>query len=212
MKKAKLIFGTVFLSLIILSSCVGKTNNKEGNTNDSTLLLSDTNNIKNENDDVKSEASKNNVVCTETQEKTEGSEDPRIIQTSIWKNYKSESIGQADYKGRYGYTYKLYKFTNNKYIEIENSELFNSKRTELLKIINQKIKRDFDDYSKDPENQDCFDGISCPNYTYSDLNIIFIESGILFNASYGLSGACMAVDEASVMLEWNEIEKYVNDL
>jgi len=150
------------------------------------------------------------IVCTEKELKSQDSEDPIIIKSCTMGNYKSISKGEADYKGRYSYSFELFKYVNNKYVSIKNTELFNEKKADLLSIINQRMKKDFDEYLKDPENKDCLEGITSPNISFEDLGITFNDSGINFNISFGLSSNCMAVDGTTITLKSEEVKPYLN--
>lgn len=151
-----------------------------------------------------------NIVCSENKQKSQDSEDPILIKSCVIGNYKTISTDEADYKGRYSYSYKLYKNVNNKYIPIKNAELFNEKKVNLLAIINQRIKKEFDEYLKDPENSDCFEGVTTPTVSFEDLGITFNNSGIDFNISFGLSENCMAVDGTIASFKLEEVLPYLN--
>jgi hypothetical protein len=201
---AILVLGLVVAVIIIISI---NYNNKQ----DSTSIISETNNIVNEKiTEVTTAPAQNIIVCSAKEQKIEGSEDPRTIKTCTWGNFKSISTGEADFKGRYSYSSKLFKLTNNTYVAIKNSQLFNENKTELLEILNQRIKKSFDEYSNDPEFKDCFDGISAPHFSIDDLGIYFDDSGINFDVSFGLSGACMSVDGITISFKLDEIESYIN--
>jgi hypothetical protein len=72
-----------------------------------------------------------------------------VVKTCTWSVYKSVSSGEADQKGRYFYSYQMYKSINGKYVKIEKSQLFNEKGDELLEAINRKIKEFYIELSKD---------------------------------------------------------------
>jgi hypothetical protein len=154
----------------------------------------------------------NTVTCTEKNVKAKGQIEPTIIRTCTWGKYRSVSIGESDYKGRYFYTNSISKLVNGKFVKIENAQFFNENRNGLLKLINQKIKKDFDQYFNDPENKDCFFGIE--GYTYNqfeDLKISFSKSGIDISVSFGLSGACLALDGTIVSFTFSELNGYLNN-
>ena len=150
------------------------------------------------------------IICSEKEQIIKDSPDPRIIKSCTFENFKSVSIGDADYKGRYSYSYKLLKLINNRYVEIKNSELFNENKKELLAIINQKIKETYDEYSNNSETKDCFDGFTLTEVSFDDLGISFNDTGIDFSISFGLSGACLSVDGTIISIELAEIKVYLN--
>ena len=160
----------------------------------------------------KSLFAQNTVTCTEKNVKAKGQIDPTIIKTCTWGKYRSVSMGESDYKGRYSYTMSLSKLTNGKYLKIPNDQLFNENRNGLLKLINQKIKKDFDEYFKDPENKDCFFGIEgFTYYQFEDLKISFSKTGIDISVSFGLSGACLALDGTIVSFTFSELNGFLNN-
>ena len=150
------------------------------------------------------------IICTEKEQVIKDSPDPRIIKSCTFENFKSVSKGDPDYKGRYSYSYKIFKLTNNKYVAIKNSELFNENKKKLLAIINQKIKETYLEYSNNPETKDCFDGISLPEVSFDDLGISFNDTGIDFSITFGLDGSCMAVDGTTLSFKVDEIKTYIN--
>ena len=156
--------------------------------------------------------SQNTVTCSEKSIKVKGRVEPTIINTCTWGKYRSVSTGESDYKGRYYYTMSLSKLTNGKYLKISNDQLFNEKRNTLLKLINQKIKKDFDTFFNDPDNKDCFFGIEgFTYYQFEDLKISFSKSGIDISVSFGLPGACLALDGTIISLTFSELNGYLNN-
>ena len=150
------------------------------------------------------------IICSEKEQIIKDSPDPRIIKSCTFENFKSVSIGDADYKGRYSYSYKLLKLINNRYVEIKNSELFNENKKELLAIINQKIKETYHEYLNNSETKYCFDGFTLTEASFDDLGISFNDNGIDFSISFGLSGACLSVDGTIISIELAEIKVYLN--
>lgn len=157
-----------------------------------------------------SQLAQNPIICSEKEQIIKGSADPRIIKSCTFENFKSVSKGDADYKGRYSYSYKLLKLINNRYVEIKNSELFNENKNKLLAIINQKINEVYLEYLNNPETKDCFDGFTLTEVSFDDLGIYFNDTGIDFSISFGLSGACLSVDGAIVPIKLDEIKVYLN--
>lgn len=154
--------------------------------------------------------SQNKINCIEKEQKVLGSEDPVIIKTCTFKNYKSIKTGEADYKGRYSYTYNLFKVVNGKNQPISNSQLFNDKKDQLLSIINTKIESFYNEISKDPENADCLPDMEyIMPYSFEKLNISFDNEMIEFSYSFGLSSACMNLDGDIISFKIPEIEPYL---
>jgi hypothetical protein len=152
----------------------------------------------------------NKIICSEKEQKIQGSSDPRLIKTCTWLNYKCISTGEADYKGRYFYSYQWLKLTNGKFVKIDNAQLFNEKLSQLLEKINKNIKTNFDDLSKDSENKDCLSEIEkLPVYNINDLDIFIDKDGFTFSYSFGLSMACLAIDGDYISFSLNEIEPFL---
>ncbi len=151
------------------------------------------------------------IVCSEKYQKVKGGGEPNTVTSCTWGKYKSIKKGEADYRGTYFFSYKLFKLTNNKYVQIKNSELFNEKKDNLLAIINERVQKDFDEYFNNPENKDCFDGISRPTVSFDNLEISFNDSGIDFSISFGLCRACLPVDGTTISFKIDDIKSYINN-
>ncbi len=154
----------------------------------------------------------NKATCIEKESKNEDGGDPILTKTCLYKIYKTISTGYPDYKGRYSYEYSVFKKqANGSYVQIKNAALFNENKNELLSIINSKIKKDYISYSNEPEAKDCFDGASFTPFNFDQLGIEFGDDYINFSVTFGLSGACMAVDGTGVSFNLDEIQKYLNE-
>ena len=104
----------------------------------------------------------------------------------------------------------MFKLNNGKFVKIENSSLFNDKKTQLLSIINKKVKQRFTELSKDPQNKDCLSSVEkSPEYTFNQLGIYLEKDGFKFSYSFGLPDACTAVDGDLISFNINEIEPYL---
>jgi hypothetical protein len=153
----------------------------------------------------------NKVSCTEKETPDSGGL-PLFTKTCLYRTFKTIVKGYPDYKGRYSYTYSLYKKdVTGGYIQIKNAMLFNENKNELLSIVNAKIEKDYMSFYNDPESRDCFDGASFMPYTIDQLGIEFSTYGINFNVAFGLSGACMSVDGTKVSFNFDEIRKYLKE-
>lgn len=150
-----------------------------------------------------------NVICEEKSVNSTSSE-PILIKSCILNNFKSVSTGEADYKGRYSYKYEVFIKKNGAYVKSNNEDLFNEKKEELLKLINQKIKIDFEDYASNPETKDCFEGITFTNYTYENLGIEFTDDKINFNVWFDVFEYCFNVSSTTVSFGIEEIKPYLN--
>lgn len=149
------------------------------------------------------------VECIEKRVKSSTSE-PKLIKSCILNNFKSVSTGEADYKGRYSYKYEIFIKKNGEFVKSNNENLFNEKKEELLKLINQKIKIDFDDYATNPETKDCFEGVTFTNYTYENLGIVFTDDKVDFNVWFDVFESCFNVSSTTVSFSLEEIRPYFN--
>jgi hypothetical protein len=151
------------------------------------------------------------ATCGEKEEKNPESEDPTIIKTCTFRNYKTILIGNADYKGRYSWEYNLYKTSRNEDLKIDNTLLFNQKQSDLLKQVNRRIKADYLMVAGDPENKDCFEGVDpIHDFEMNELGIQFETDKLVFHVEYGLPSACLAVDGTSISFTLKELEPYLN--
>ena len=152
----------------------------------------------------------NTVSCTQKEINNNNGLEPTIIKTCLYKNIKTLSIGNPDYKGCYSYQYELYKMQNGNYIRVNNSIIFNKKQNKLIEIINNKIYKDFQEFSADPESKNCFEDVKFSHFTIDQLGIEFEKNRILFNADFGLCSACMAVGGTVVIFSLDEIEPFLD--
>lgn len=146
------------------------------------------------------------------EEKETGSDDemPGSETTCYFQDFKTHSIGQADYKGRYSYSYTLYRKENGTYIQVSNAVLFREDRLkELETLLNRRIKADYVQMKQGSD--DCFDGFTLPEYLVNQVGIYFRDDQIMFSVSFGLSGACMAVDGTVVSLSIAEVKPFLTN-
>lgn len=148
--------------------------------------------------------------CEEKNEDNSGSEDPIIVRTCTYNIYKSVATGMPDYKGRYNWEHALYKLEHDEYVPISNESLFNERRNDLLRQVNQRIRAEYQLFSIDPDFSDCFAITeSIPEFGYEDLNISFEDNQLVFHASLGLPEACLPIDAASVSFKLSEVAPYL---
>jgi hypothetical protein len=148
------------------------------------------------------------IVCEEKSVNSTVSE-PTIIKSCILNNFKSVSTGEADNNGSYSYKYEIFIKKNGEFVKSNNEELFNEKGDELLVLINQKIKIDFNEYTTNPDTKDCFEGVSFTNYTYENLGIEFVDDNVDFNAWFDVAGYCFNVSSTTVSFSIEEIKPFL---
>lgn len=197
----------IYISLIVLLSIVitiwFQMNKKETNNDSQTIEENQLTNSS-ENSPINYK-----IVCEEKSVNSTSSE-PILIKSCILNNFKLVSTGEADYKGRYSYKYEVFIKKNGAYVKSNNEDLFNEKKEELLKLINQKIKIDFEDYASNPETKDCFEGITFTNYTYDNLGIEFTDNKVNFNVWFDVFDYCFNVNSTTVSFSIEEIKPYFN--
>ena len=205
-KKIKKSKNKIYISLIIISTIVitiwFQMNKKETNNDNQAIE---------ENQLTKSsEKSPTDykIVCEEKSVNSTVSE-PTIIKSCILNNFKSVSTGEADNNGSYSYKYEIFIKKNGEFVKSNNEELFNEKGDELLVLINQKIKIDFDEYTTNPDTKDCFEGVSFTNYTYENLGIEFVDDNVDFNAWFDVAGYCYNVSSTTVSFSIEEIKPFL---
>jgi hypothetical protein len=151
------------------------------------------------------------VKCVEKEIKNPDGKDPIIVRTCFIKNFKFKETSYPDYVGRYfDSEHKVYVLVNKKYIRTVNSNVFSKKQDELVSIINERIQKDFKNFSSDSTDKECFAGLdSIPEYKMNDFEISFQKNEIWFEVNWGLTGACRAVDGTIVSFKLSEIQKYL---
>jgi hypothetical protein len=154
------------------------------------------------------------VDCEETSEEIPGKKFERLFKTCSFKNHRTMSIGEPDYKGRYSYKYKLYKLLNDSSVVITNAEFIKeTRRDEFIAILNVRIA---DEAKKvvqmaQEEKSKCFDGFVFKSYTYEELGIQFNEGMVEFTVPFGLPNACMPYDGVLIAFPLKEMVPYFSE-
>ena len=148
--------------------------------------------------------------CMETE--FENEEGHGTKKTCLLNDFKTVSTGYAnDRNGKMYWIYEIFQNKNGKYVKVQNTALFNLDQKELLKLINERIKRDFTVYSTEAETKDCFSDFgSLPVYKMNELGIDFSNDEITFHVEFNLPEACDAVGGTSVTFKIADIIKYLN--
>ncbi len=204
-KKNIFIIITFLFAIVIIGWFQMNKKETKDNTNNGNISIEEnqlTNNSENN-------ATNFNVICEEKRVNSTTTE-PNLIKSCILNNFKSVSTGEADYKGRYSYKYEIFIKKKGVFVKSNNEDLFNEKKEELLKLINQKIKIDFEDYATNPETKDCFEGLIFSNYSFNDLGIEFDDNKINFNVWFDVYGYCFSVSSTTVSFSLEEIKPYFN--
>lgn len=153
----------------------------------------------------------NKVTCSEKQQKTQGNSEPKLIKTCTWSKYKCVSIGEADEKGRYYYSYQWYTLTSGQYVKIDKSQLFNENTHELIERINEEISNYFFELYADSENEECLSMVEeLPYYDISNLDVFMEIDGFTLSYSFGLPDACLAIDGDFISFTFEEIQPFLN--
>lgn len=140
---------------------------------------------------------------------TEYNSEQDLTRTCFHSSYKSVAHGMADYRGRYSYSYQLYKQSRNGYLKISNEALFNASKSRLLQKVNEQITRDFYEMKSHQSSTDCFDGVELPYYSFNRLGIEFDEDALEFHVDFGMPNSCLAVGGTIISIPWSEAEKYI---
>jgi len=162
----------------------------------------------------KSEKSKTNltVECIEKIKVDSEYSDDILIKNCEFKNHIFKSIGTPDLKGRYSYEFELLQIGINDTLRISNTDFFNENQNELEKLLNEKLKAEYESNSKIPEISDCIKWIDFRNYKLNEFGISFNDKNRMeFNIDYGIGSACFNVSSSSVVLELTEIENYLKN-
>ncbi|QRM89261.1 hypothetical protein FG167_08455 [Lacinutrix sp. WUR7] len=168
-----------------------------------TLILTFSCKVKAQKNDLK-------IVCNESTKNDSDYSDVVIIKSCEFKNHSFKSIGTPDYKGRYSYDYELFSNDKDDTLKVNNSDFFNLNAKELEKLINDKLKAEFESNSKIPEISDCMSWIDFRYYKLNEFGISFTyKNQMEFNIDYGIGSACFNVSSSSVIMEISELEKYL---
>ncbi|WP_452227577.1 hypothetical protein [Lacinutrix sp. MEBiC02404] len=168
-----------------------------------TLILTFSCKVKAQKNDLK-------IVCNESTKNDSDYSDVVIIKSCEFKNHSFKSIGTPDYKGRYSYDYELFSNDKDDTLKVNNSDFFNLNAKELEKLINDKLKAEFESNSKIPEISDCMSWIDFRYYKLNEFGISFTyKNQMEFNIDYGIGSACFNVSSSSVIMEISKLEKYL---
>lgn len=150
--------------------------------------------------------------CSEIEKPNSDLGPPLTIKTCYYKNFKIVSKGYPDYKGIYSHedTY-YYKNSTGNYIKIKNEGLFNNHKNELLSLLNNKVKVDFNELLQSPDSDHCLNTRKFRPFNFNEIRITFEENNINFSVEYGLCSACRALDGTSISMDLSEIQKYLKE-
>lgn len=131
--------------------------------------------------------------------------------TCLFNDYKTVSTGYVNEDGGMYWSYELFQKKNEKYVKVQNTALFNLDQDELLKLINERIKRDFTAYASAPDTKECFSEVrTIPTYKMNDLGIYFSGDEINFTVELGLPDFCASVGGVTVSFKISDIAQYLN--
>ena len=133
-----------------------------------------------------------------------------LIKTCEFKNHIFKSIGTSDFNGRYSYDYEIFQIKKKDTLKIYNSDFFNENKNELEKLINNKLKTEYESNFNIPEINDCMKWINFRYYELNEFGISFTNKNQMeFYIDYGIGSACFNVSFSSVVIELSEIENYL---
>ena len=140
-------------------------------------------------------------ICVETQ--NSNSKVSELIKTCYYQNHIFKSVGIPDYKGRYSYEYEIFEIKGTDTIKTKNSNFFKNGTKTIEKLINQKLKEEYESDLAHPELKKCMAQIDFRYYNIDEFGISFHSRDIMqFNIAYnGVSGACFNVSGNSVLLQ-----------
>jgi hypothetical protein len=151
-----------------------------------------------------------NVNCFHNNKVDPGNAAIILNKTCEFKNHIFKSIGISDFNGRYSYDYKIFRIKNNDTLKINNLDFFNNNSIELERLINKKLKTEYDSNSENSEISDCMKWIKFRYYKLNEFGITFTDNNQMeFNIDYGIGSACFNVSFNSVIMEIHEVEKYL---
>lgn len=135
----------------------------------------------------------------------------KTVSTCEYENIRIVTTTEVeDYRGYLEKNQILYLKIDNKYLMVNNSQIFNAKQLNLIKEINKLIREDYEKYFN--ESTDCF-GILPEDVKYdmNELEISISNDGISFFADWNLSNACRSVDNGStISFSFDQISEYLD--
>ena len=149
------------------------------------------------------------IQCNESEILEKDNPDPILIKSCTWGEFKTKSKGEADEKGRYYFSYELFKLVNNSEEIITIDELINKNKTKLLNMLQYKVNESFNTFSKDPETSDCFIDTEPPVVSWDYFNIEFTDEGLNFIYQFGLTNSCLSVDGGFINIKYEELKDYI---
>ncbi len=159
------------------------------------------------------------VMCTEKDYSKEEYNDliegylnnEKTVTTCEYENIRIVTTTEVeDYRGYLEKSQILYLKIDDKYLMVNNSQIFNAKQLNLIKEINKLIREDYEKYFN--ESTDCF-GILPEDLKYdmNELEISISNDGISFFADWNLSNACRSVDNGStISFSFDQISEYLD--
>ena len=135
----------------------------------------------------------------------------KTVSTCEYRNIRIvTSTEVSDYRGYLERNQILYLKIDKKYLQVDNSQIFNTKQINLINKINNLIKEDYKNYFD--ESSHCFDFLPEDlNYDINELEISISNDGINFFADWNLYSACISVDDGStIWFTFDQISEYFN--
>jgi len=155
-----------------------------------------------------SQPTENNVECVVKEE--EADNDPVLIKSCDFENFRSIRTGKADDKGRYSYSYELYKIDQKGKHQIKNSDIFKSGADAVEEKINQDLQQEYEENLKNPQLKDCMEWIDFRYYSLNEMGMAFSDNDTLeFYINYDIGGACFNVSFSILNYTISEFKAYM---
>jgi len=150
------------------------------------------------------------LICETQKTKNEPELQDIITNTCSLGDLKFVSIGSPDYKGRYSWESKVYKWTGKTYVQKKYSEIFIN--TALLeKKINDENKKAYESDIKRPEISECMGFIKYRKFSLDEMEINFDELGNpQFTLTYNsIPLVCFNVNATIIPMKLSEFNSYI---
>jgi len=152
----------------------------------------------------------NTVTCIEKEKASDDENNPVLIKTCDFQNFRSIKTGTADDKGRYSYSYELYIIDQNGKHQIKNSDVFKTGADAVEKKINQDLQQEYEENLKNPHLKDCMEWIDFRHYTLNEMGMGFSDNDTLeFYINHGIGGACFNVSFNILKYNLSAFEAYM---
>lgn len=146
----------------------------------------------------------NQVSCVQTERILPEWDDPILVRICDFKDYRSIRTGRADRKGRYSYTYELFKRSGKEWVRISGAELLKNDADGLEARVNRDLLKEYREQKADDRLKDCL-RIDDPRfYRLEEMGIGFSGNQLEIQVDHGRRSACFNVGHTILHYDLND--------